>query len=203
MTVYSNYLERTLLTLSFGTMVLTFSSIAQTDSLSNAILNSCNKNVQNPTNVASNQFYPTEGIDTASFGTGSGAMFAILLHPFIYQAYQPPVSYYISDPESVPVYKIINTPTGGQAMVLKLVDDLIYQPDKTTKNFILKLKSPAKACTTMTVTNKKGIVVFERDLQEGQTQFTYNLDALGSGVFICNITHGFVNLYAQKLVISK
>jgi hypothetical protein len=76
-------------------------------------------------------------------------------------------------------------------------------PNPTDGDITVVIKNPATANTKFTVSNIFGQIVFERDLQEGQAQFNFNLDNLGQGLFICNITHGFVNLYAQRLVITK
>jgi hypothetical protein len=95
-------------------------------------------------------------------------------------------------------------PIKSSALVAKNqpAGNFIY-PNPTDGNITVIIKHPAKASTKFIISNIFGQVVYERDLEEGQTRFAFNLDDLGNGVFVCNITHGFVNLYAQTLVITK
>ena len=76
-------------------------------------------------------------------------------------------------------------------------------PNPTDGGINVSIKEPAKENTVLTICNVYGQIVFEQKLEVGQSYFSYSLDRLSSGIYFCNITHGFVNLYAQKLLISK
>jgi hypothetical protein len=163
----------------------------------------CKIVLTNQTNQFRNVFYP-DG-DTSTLVFDSGSLYAEHYNTaFMQRPSQPTVSFAFSDPTLTNVYKLINRRSGkGGAIRIHLVEDLITQADTTTKTYIFSIKCPAQQCTNLLITDKQGTTVFERDLQEGQAQFNFNLDNLGQGVFLCNISHGFVSLYIQKLVISK
>jgi hypothetical protein len=181
--------------------VCIFSAIGQT--LPSPADTVCKKVSVGQTNQFRNIYY-SEG-DTSTIVFDRESCYAELMNTaFMPRLSRPSVSSVFSDPSLSKVYKLTNRQDGkAGAIRIHLVEDLINQPDSSVKNFVFTTKSPAEQCTTLMITNTKGEVVFERELEETQTTFSFNLDSLKKGIYLCSISQGIITLYAQKLTIAQ
>jgi hypothetical protein len=84
----------------------------------------------------------------------------------------------------------------------KEIGNKLY-PNPTDDNVIVTIANPATKNTELVMYDLTGKIVLTKEFIEGDTHMEINLEQIPQGVYICQVHHGFVKLFVEKLIVMK